>query len=294
MTSSAFTVLNMFGWKPPPRGGLRPGRSGPCWGVGWAVGRSGHSGGLEGLELGEVLEALDGAVAEAGLEVLFGGPADAGVEEGPEGLLDELQVLEGVADEGVPTGSVGAPVVGTDRAAAVVAATAAPEGAFEVEDAVFVGEFLVGLDVADGDFESVAGADGIEVAAVVDVFGEVPADDAGAGGVDVGILLDHGPGMAVHGLVTFRGNLDLEGVLGVGDGTFGDEGGGEDAAADDVVDPAEAGIWMDHCFSSSRRSPRAGRGDRIASRQSHPACSGGSDGSAPMRVNKGVPDKVAN
>ena len=107
-----------------------------------------------------------------------------------EGLLNGEQVADSVANFVVPLFVVVVEIFRADDFAATRFSTDQGHGVIEVEDAVFVGNLFSFFNFSDSDLKTVAGADGVAVAAMVDVFGKIPANNPVALLIDVRILLN--------------------------------------------------------------------------------------------------------
>ena len=186
--------------------------------------------------------AEERGIGECGLD---GGAFGRG-EDFPERLLDRADAEEGGAGGLVPGVGEADHVVGEDLAAAGGGGAGAGKGFGGVERAVVVGEFLAGLDIADGEFEVVTDGEAVGGAGVVEEARVVPAENVAACAVDVGIGVEQLAGVGGEGGDLFGGEALVEGVEGPDDGALRNEAGGENAPADAWIDEAELRVRVNH------------------------------------------------
>ena len=100
--------------------------------------------------------------------------------------------------------------------------------------------------IAEGNIAAIGGADRVKVAAVVDVFTQVPAQHKIAGGVGVGIFFQD---IFIRRVVqerAFWGDLNVQGALYIDDRSSRDESSSKNAITDLGVDGPEFNTGMHH------------------------------------------------
>src|SRR5207248_1054599 len=116
------------------------------------------------------------------------------LEQGRQGLLDAAREREGRGGFAVPGAPVGSELViwQGDRAAARLGATRAARRQRDVQGGIVGRELAPGRDITRRDFEEPVYVASGRGAGVVHVATQVPAEDAVATGLDVGVPLDFG------------------------------------------------------------------------------------------------------
>lgn len=189
----------------------------------------------------------------------FDGGAVFGREDLPQGLLHFPDAEKGRAGGGVPGVAEAEHVVGEHLAATGGGGAGAGEGFGGVERAVVVGQLLAGPDVADREFEVVADGETVRRAGVVEETRMIPAENVTAGGVDVGVGVEHAARVGGERGDLRGGEALIERIEGPGYGALRNKPGGEDAPADTRIDEAELRVGVDHRCAGVGEEARAQR-----------------------------------
>lgn len=185
-----------------------------------------------------------------------------GVEQGPELLFDLIHLLQSLKHRGVPLLVIGVDVRRFYSFATTFELAINEHFGLHIEQTVFVRDFLVRMDIADRDLKSVTRAHGIAVAAVVHVFGKIPAYDTVPFFVDKGVFINGLAKSEWQALVLFGGEVDFQVIFYIHNGALRNELSGKYAVPDYIVDVTDAGVGMDHVigwFSSSLPASRIWR-----------------------------------
>lgn len=91
----------------------------------------------------------------------------------------------------------------------------------QVEEAVFIGDFFIGLNVMNGNFKVIVGVYGVVVVVMIDIFGEVLVDNMVFVFVNVGIFFNSGLYFGIMILVGVWVDFYFQVVFDVGNGVFG-------------------------------------------------------------------------
>ena len=199
---------------------------------------------FQGLRLELVDRAISLRIIQEGIDTDF----STIVEQGCERLVDLPDLGQGIAQLQVPILIVLLKIFGAELSAAAIMRTLQVHRLCQVEEAVLIGDFLTGLNVTNGNFKAIAGAHGVAVAAMIDILGEVPADNTVPAFVNVGILLNSGLHFGIMIPVGVRADLHFQAVFDVGNGAFGQKPGSKYTIAFVVVDVLQLSMRMDHCL----------------------------------------------
>src|SRR5690606_14157122 len=111
-------------------------------------------------------------------------------------------------------------------------------------------DLLARSNVPNGDLGSVAGTYRVRFTRVIDVLGNVPAQDAVATLVDVGVLIGERLDRLRQCSKCRRRYVNFERVLNVNEGSFWDESGGENTITKCRANVPQRGVGMNYLVPS--------------------------------------------
>jgi len=145
----------------------------------------------------------------------------------PKRLGNTFDIGKRGSNQVVPKSGVTYRVVRKYLATAVRCTAKTGKRFFQIESAVIVGNFFAGLNVAYGDFEIVTGTKADCRAGVIDESTVVPAENAIAAAVQIGVLESLSLHDVGHGMQHLRRNNLIEHITDPGDGALRNQSGGK-------------------------------------------------------------------